>query len=57
MNKAYLKTLIMSSSAIIIAISIIIYPKETYMASVNGLKMWWDVVFPSLMPFLSYQRY
>lgn len=51
MNKAYLKTLIMSSSAIIIAISIIIYPKETYMASVNGLKMWWDVVFPSLMPF------
>ncbi|MFG6496270.1 sporulation integral membrane protein YlbJ [Fictibacillus sp. UD] len=51
MNKAYLKTLVMSSSAIIIAISIIIYPKETYMASVNGLKMWWDVVFPSLMPF------
>ncbi|KZE63333.1 sporulation integral membrane protein YlbJ [Fictibacillus phosphorivorans] len=51
MNKAFLKTLVMSSSAIIIAFSIIIYPKETYMASVNGLKMWWDVVFPSLMPF------
>ncbi|MBH0172958.1 sporulation integral membrane protein YlbJ [Fictibacillus sp. 23RED33] len=51
MNKAYFKTLVLSASAIIIAISIIIYPKETYMASVNGLKMWWDVVFPSLMPF------
>jgi sporulation integral membrane protein YlbJ len=51
MNKAYLKSFIMAASAIIIAFSIIIYPKETYMASVTGLKMWWDVVFPSLMPF------
>lgn len=51
MNKDYFKTFVMSSSAIIIAISIIIYPKETYTASVTGLKMWWDVVFPSLMPF------
>jgi sporulation integral membrane protein YlbJ len=51
MNKAYVKTFIMSASAIIIAVSIIIYPKDTYMASVNGLKLWWDVVFPSLMPF------
>ncbi|MBY6036210.1 sporulation integral membrane protein YlbJ [Fictibacillus nanhaiensis] len=51
MNKAYIKSVVMAASAIIIAFSIIIYPKETYMASVNGLKLWWDVVFPSLMPF------
>jgi sporulation integral membrane protein YlbJ len=51
MIKAYLKTFILAATAIILVISIIIYPKETYMASVNGLKMWWDVVFPSLMPF------
>jgi sporulation integral membrane protein YlbJ len=51
MNKAHLKSFILAASAIIIAFSIIIYPKDTYMASVTGLKMWWDVVFPSLMPF------
>ncbi|WNB90509.1 sporulation integral membrane protein YlbJ [Bacillus sp. NEB1478] len=51
MNKAYFKSVVLAVSAIIIALSIIIYPKDTYLASVNGLKMWWDVVFPSLMPF------
>jgi sporulation integral membrane protein YlbJ len=51
MNKAYFKSVVLAASAIIIAFSIIIYPKDTYLASVNGLKMWWDVVFPSLMPF------
>ncbi|MDR7072131.1 sporulation integral membrane protein YlbJ [Fictibacillus barbaricus] len=51
MNKAFFKSVVLAASAIIVALSIIIYPKDTYLASVNGLKMWWDVVFPSLMPF------
>lgn len=28
-----------------------IFPKEALDASINGLSMWWDVVFPSLLPF------
>jgi sporulation integral membrane protein YlbJ len=34
-----------------IAISIIIYPKEVFAASLRGLTMWWEIVFPSLLPF------
>lgn len=33
------------------ATSLMIFPKEALEASINGLTMWWDVVFPSLLPF------
>jgi sporulation integral membrane protein YlbJ len=33
------------------AISLILFPKESLQASINGLDMWWKVVFPSLLPF------
>ncbi|SCY68064.1 sporulation integral membrane protein YlbJ [Paenibacillus polysaccharolyticus] len=29
-----------------------LYPSETWHASVRGLSIWWDVLFPSLFPFL-----
>lgn len=29
----------------------IAYPKETFEASIRGLNMWWEIVFPSLLPF------
>ncbi|GGH62319.1 sporulation integral membrane protein YlbJ [Paenibacillus silvae] len=29
-----------------------LYPAETWHASVRGLAIWWDVLFPSLFPFL-----
>ncbi|WKB34930.1 hypothetical protein QS257_14120 [Terrilactibacillus sp. S3-3] len=28
------------------------YPKSAVGAAAKGLKLWWDVVFPSLLPFL-----
>lgn len=31
--------------------SMVTYPKEVYEASVRGLKAWWDIVFPALLPF------
>jgi sporulation integral membrane protein YlbJ len=33
------------------AISMILFPKESFDASVRGLNMWWEIVFPSLLPF------
>jgi sporulation integral membrane protein YlbJ len=33
------------------AIALILFPKESLNASINGLDMWWTVVFPSLLPF------
>lgn len=33
------------------AISLISFPQESVDASKNGLNMWWQIVFPSLLPF------
>lgn len=49
--KAKLKTLLFTSGALVIAASLMIFPKASYEASLKGLEMWWGVVFPSLLPF------
>lgn len=36
---------------IIISISMIVFPKETFEAATMGLYTWWTIVFPSLLPF------
>ncbi|HET7628811.1 MAG TPA: sporulation integral membrane protein YlbJ [Bacillales bacterium] len=41
----------MTTCALTIAASLMIFPKAAYEASLRGLEMWWDVVFPSLLPF------
>jgi sporulation integral membrane protein YlbJ len=46
-----LKTIFLSISVIILAGSMIAYPKESFEASLRGLNMWWEIVFPSLLPF------
>ncbi|AIM17587.1 sporulation protein [Bacillus sp. X1(2014)] len=46
-----LKTLLLAFSGTILAISLIMYPQESFEASIRGLNMWWKVVFPSLLPF------
>lgn len=38
--------------AILIAIAIIISPESSFEASLQGLKLWWTLVFPALLPFL-----
>lgn len=49
--KQILKTIILSSITIFITISIIKFPDDTLDASIRGLNLWWEVVFPSLLPF------
>ena len=51
MFRSRIKTIILSISAIILAGSMIAYPKESFEASIRGLTMWWEIVFPSLLPF------
>lgn len=38
-------------SAFILGICMIIYPQEIYTSSLYGLRIWWDIVLPSLLPF------
>jgi sporulation integral membrane protein YlbJ len=46
-----LKTIVLAFSVSIMAITLISFPQESVDASVRGLDMWWQIVFPSLLPF------
>lgn len=41
----------LASSVCIFAIVLMKYPDESFHASLRGLKIWWEVVFPALLPF------
>lgn len=34
-----------------ITVAMVIYPDAAYDSAVDGLKLWWEVVFPALLPF------
>lgn len=37
---------------LILCVLMVLFPAETWHAGVRGLSIWWDVLFPSLFPFL-----
>ena len=41
----------LASTAFLTAITLVMYPEQAFASSLKGLKIWWDVVFPSLLPF------
>ncbi|USB32143.1 nucleoside recognition domain-containing protein [Paenibacillus sp. YPG26] len=45
-------TIILGSSAVLLAASIVISPGAAFEASLQGLTLWWRIVFPGLLPFL-----
>lgn len=45
------KTFFLAITSISLALALILFPKESLDASIRGMQMWWDVVFPSLLPF------
>ncbi|MGM0844483.1 MAG: sporulation integral membrane protein YlbJ [Bacillota bacterium] len=51
MNASQFKTIFLALSVTTLAASLIIFPQESLEASIRGLNMWWEIVFPSLLPF------
>ncbi|MBU8877700.1 sporulation integral membrane protein YlbJ [Bacillus sp. FJAT-29790] len=51
MFRSKLKTIVLALSVSMMAISLISFPQESVDASIRGLNMWWEIVFPSLLPF------
>ncbi|MDY0396283.1 sporulation integral membrane protein YlbJ [Virgibacillus halophilus] len=49
--KSKLKTIVLAIAVIALALVMIKFPKDAYEASIRGLDMWWEIVFPSLLPF------
>ncbi|MCR4401914.1 MAG: sporulation integral membrane protein YlbJ [Firmicutes bacterium] len=44
-------TYLTAACAAVVTIAIIIHPDVAFEASVEGLRLWWEVVFPALLPF------
>ncbi|WP_083270675.1 sporulation integral membrane protein YlbJ [Bacillus marinisedimentorum] len=51
MNRSKMKTILMAAFGTLMAGALISFPKASLEASIRGLDMWWEVVFPSLLPF------
>lgn len=51
MSRSKLKSMILALAASLMAFSLIAFPQESVAASVRGLNMWLEIVFPSLLPF------
>lgn len=47
-----LKSISLAISVTTMAATLVIFPQESFDASKSGLHMWWQIVFPSLLPFL-----
>lgn len=45
-------TVMLGTFSILLVIAIISSPEPTFKASLQGLSLWWHIVFPALLPFL-----
>ncbi len=51
MRSKKLSSLLWAGVGTFLTLSLVIFPKESYQAAVSGMKIFFDVVFPSLLPF------
>lgn len=51
LQKQDIPSLVWATLAVILVLGMVIQPKVVYEGSVNGLKAWLNIVFPSLLPF------
>lgn len=51
MFKSKIKSIFLAVSITVMAGALISLPEESFEASIRGLNMWWEIVFPSLLPF------
>lgn len=47
-----LRTVLLSTGAILLVIAVVVSPKEAFDASIQGLDIWWKIIFPAMLPFL-----
>lgn len=50
-HKQALITYLISFFAIFVTVSMVRFPEDAFEAAVAGLHIWWDIVFPGLLPF------
>ncbi|WP_290584967.1 sporulation integral membrane protein YlbJ [Alicyclobacillus sp.] len=47
----HLSTYLLGLAVVIFCVALVVYPKPGFEAGISGLRVFWDVVFPSLLPF------
>lgn len=50
-NIKNIRPLLLAAIAALIAIAMIVFPRDTFQAAFRGLDAWWSIVFPALLPF------
>lgn len=50
-SAAYMKTILFAFCSTLLVIAIILFPQQAFEASLRGLSIWWEVVFPAQLPF------
>lgn len=40
-----------AAAATALVVAMVAYPDVAFQAAVRGLRLWWDIVFPALLPF------
>lgn len=50
-NRDRVPTYLMGIAAVTLAVALVLHPSEAFDAAVKGLEVWWNVVFPALLPF------
>ena len=48
-----IRTLLLACLSILLVATIIYRPDDAFQASLQGLTIWWNIVFPGLLPFLT----
>ncbi|MGQ3478742.1 nucleoside recognition protein [Paenibacillus sp. TY11] len=48
----YWTTLLLGLGAILLVLAVVVSPEEVFQASTQGLKLWWSIIFPAMLPFL-----
>lgn len=51
MRRETLAKLGLALLVVLIAVSMIVYPEPSFQAAERGLRIWWDIVLPALLPF------
>lgn len=50
-HKIVIRSILSPALTVIFVVCMVISPKNTFEASITGLKAWWNIVFPALLPF------
>lgn len=48
----YTFTVALAVSSLLLVTGIVMFPEPAFQASLQGLSLWWDIVFPAMLPFL-----